>query len=893
MEDFLMHYGTPRHSGRYPWGSGENPYQRSSSFVSHVRDLRASGMSDTEIAKGMGMTTKEFRARYSIAKDEKRQADAAEAWRLKEKGYSNVAIAKRMGLPRESSVRSLLDPHIQARSEATMATANMLKDQVAQKKYLDIGTGVENYVGCSRTKLDTSIEMLKTQGYETHNIKIEQLGTGKYTTMKVLCPPGTTQKDVYNNLDQVKAIEEWSNDGGRTYLGLEYPKSISSDRIHVRYAEDGGADKDGVIELRRGVEDISLGDSHYSQVRIAVDGTHYLKGMAIYSDNMPKGKDIIFNTNKKKGTPLMSDDPEGKEVLKRLKDDPDNPFGATIKPGGQRKYIDKNGKEQLSVINKVNDEGDWAGWKKTLSSQVLSKQDPRLAKKQLALAYDSKKELYDEISALTNPVVKKKLLLSFAESCDSSAVHLEAAAMPRQASHAILPVNSLKDNEIYAPRYRDGETVVLIRYPHAGQFEIPTLKVNNRNKEGRSIITNKSVDAVGINSKVAERLSGADFDGDTVLVIPNNKKGPYSIKTKSPLQGLKNFDPKEAYPYYNGMKVMTKQQKGKKMGEVSNLITDMTIKGATDDELARAVRHSMVVIDAEKHKLNYKQSYIDNGIADLSKKYQGKARGGASTIISKAKSEERVTQRGRELIDPKTGKKFYKQKSEKEITYFDKKTGKTKTRTTKSTKMAETDDAFKLSSGMPVETVYASHANQLKALANKARKEAVNTPNMKMSPSAKKTYAKEVSSLMSQLNIALKHAPKERQAQLLANNVVRAKKEENPFLTNDDLKKLKSQALEEARNRIGEKKKDVQVKISDREWEAIQAGAISTNTLTKILNNTDEDRIKQLATPRNKPTMTSSKVARAKALLNSGCTQAEVADMLGVSVSTVSKAVNS
>lgn len=26
---FLIHYGTPRHSGRYPWGSGKDPYQSS------------------------------------------------------------------------------------------------------------------------------------------------------------------------------------------------------------------------------------------------------------------------------------------------------------------------------------------------------------------------------------------------------------------------------------------------------------------------------------------------------------------------------------------------------------------------------------------------------------------------------------------------------------------------------------------------------------------------------------------------------------------------------------------------------------------------------------------------------------------------------------------------
>ena len=51
------------------------------------------------------------------------------------------------------------------------------------------------------------------------------------------------------------------------------------------------------------------------------------------------------------------------------------------------------------------------------------------------------------------------------------------------------------------------------------------------------------------------------------------------------------------------------------MGKISNLITDMTLLGASEDKLARAVRHSMVVIDDEKHHLDYKQSEKDNNIA--------------------------------------------------------------------------------------------------------------------------------------------------------------------------------------------------------------------------------------------------------------------------------------
>lgn len=884
MENFIEHYGTPRHSGRYPWGSGENPYQRNSNFLKYVKDQKSKGKTDAEIARGMGMTSKQLRARLSMAKDENRMANVAEAIRLKNKGYSVVAIGNRMGV-NESTVRSWLDPARKERTNLTKTTANVLKDQIAKKTYLDIGRGTENYMGISRTKLDTAVEMLKEEGYVVKNIKVLQQGTGQYTTVRVLAPPGSTMKDISSNRDKIQSVAEWSYDGGRSYLGLEKPTSVSSDRIKVNYYEDGGKDKDGVIELRRGVADISLGDSTYAQVRIAVDDSHFLKGMAVYRDDMPKGVDIIFNTNKHKIDPVTGKKNSKLDTMKPLKDDPDNPFGAEVK---QRKYIDKDGKEKLSAINLINKEGDWEGWKKTLSSQMLSKQTPELAKKQLELAYQAKQSQFDEIMSLTNPVVRQKLLMSFAEDCDSSSVHLEAAALPRQASHVILPLTSIKDNEIYAPRYRDGEKVVLVRYPHGGKFEIPELTVNNKNREGKSVITPKSKDAVGINSKVAEQLSGADFDGDTVLVIPNNNRGKYKVQTASPLKDLKDFDPKESYPAYEGMKPISPRTKQIEMGKVSNLITDMTIKGANQSEIARAVRHSMVVIDSEKHNLNYKQSYIDNGIAELSKNYQGKAGGGASTLISRASSEVRVPIRGREIIDRETGEKSYLKP--KDTTYFDKKTGTVKTRTTKTTKMSETRDAFSLSSGSTVmETIYAKHANKLKDLANTARKEAVNTKMPEISRSAKKTYEAEVAKLKADLNIAKMNAPFERQAQLLSGTIVKAKRDANPYMTQEELKKVKSQALKEARDRVGAKKK--QIIISDREWEAIQSGAIGSSVLKEILNNADEERVKQLATPKKTVSMSPARISRAKAMLDAGCTQAEVADILGVSVSTLSKSL--
>lgn len=875
----LFHYGTPRHSGRYPYGSGEDPNQHGTDFLSTYRQLHAKGLSDKDIADGMGMTTTQLRARRSMASDSERADSIARATKLKDNGYSNVKIGEMMGA-NESTVRSWLRQSQTNRVSETKNTADILKKNVDEKGFIDVGIGVEKELNVSKTKLDTAIAMLKEQGYEAHTFKLEQAtNPGQYTTMKVLAPPGTTWKDVVQNKDKIKTIEEYSPDGGKTFQVLQYPKSISSKRIKIRYDEEGGTDKDGVIELRRGVEDISLGKASYAQVRIAVDGSHYLKGMAMYSDNMPDGVDIVFNTNKKTGTAK-------EKVFKELKDDPDNPFGASIKAGGQREYIDANGNKQLSVINKLREEGDWDNYSKNLSSQMLSKQNLPLIKKQLNLAYAERKAEFDLINSLNNPAIKKKLLESFADDCDAGAEHLKAAALPRQASKVILPISSLKDTEIYAPSFKNGESVVLIRYPHGGTFEIPELVVNNKQPKAKSILGN-AIDAVGINSNVAARLSGADFDGDTVIVIPVNNN--VKIKTSPPLQGLKGFDPKDSYPGYEGMKPMTSRQKGIEMGKASNLITDMTLRGASDEDLAKAVRHSMVVIDAEKHGLDYKRSERENNISLLKAKYQGKSNGGASTLISKASSEKRVNERKKFVydIDPETGEKIH---FETGRTYTDK-NGNVKPAQEKITKMAFEKDARALSSGHPKEEAYALYANSLKAMANQARKEYITVKQTQVSQSAKDTYRSEIASLDAKLNVALKNAPKERTAQLIANVQMDVKKKANPDWDKDDIKKASAQQLATARTRVGAGKKDVQIVITDKEWEAIQAGAISNNKLSKILNNTDLDTIRQRATPRDKVTLSPAKVNRAKAMALSGYTIAEIADQLGVSTSHINQYV--
>lgn len=911
-DNILMHYGMPRRSGRYPWGSGDNPYQHSGDFLSRVEELKKSGKKETEIAEDLGLTTTQLRTQVSLAKDERRSLQVATAKGLRKKGYSLNEIAREMGFKNDSSVRTLLNENSERRMNQAKVTADILKKEIETKGIIDVGTGVERELGISKEKLSQALYILEMEGYPVYGAGVPQVtNKGKQTNIKVVCKPGTEHKDIYN-YENIHSVKDYiSYDNGESFRkSFEYPASMSSKRMMVRYSEEGGSDKDGVIEIRPGVKDLSLGNSHYAQVRIMVDGTHYIKGMAVYGHDMPDGVDVIFNTNKKVGTPT-------KEVLKKIKDDPDNPFGSLIKEhGGQSYYDDPNGKyidpitgkkQSLSLINKRAEEGDWGEWSKKLPSQFLSKQSQQLIDKQLGLASADKKAEFDEICALTNPTVKKNLLKSFADDCDAAAVHLQAAALPRQKYQVILPLTTIKDNEVYAPNYKDGETVALIRYPHGGIFEIPILKVNNKLPEGKRVLGNTPLDAIGINKHNADRLSGADFDGDTVMVIPCNSSSSKVHITSAPqLKALEGFDTKDAYgpdhsepvkvdekgnEYYsrNGKMYKRMSNTQTEMGKISNLITDMTLKGATNDELARATKHSMVVIDAEKHKLDYKQSEIDNGIASLKKNYQGNYDSsghyheGASTLISRAKSEVQVLKRKGSPTINEDGSLSYKTVREE---YIDK-NGRVQVRTQTSTKMAEAKDARILSSGTPQEEAYARYANEMKSLAKQARVEMMGTGKIAYSASAKNTYLEEYKSLSAKLDLSLRNAPKERQAQVIANSIVSAKKKENPEMTKAEIKKASQQALAAARVQVGAKR--TLIDITDREWEAIQAGAISENKLTQILNHTDIDTIRQRATPRTTLSLSTAKQNKIAAMKRSGYTTSEIADALGISTSTVSK----
>lgn len=902
--NILEHYGTKRHSGRYPWGSGDNPYQHSGDFLSRVEELKKKGLSEKEILETinnslpdeykMGLT--EFRTARQKAGHDRKALEYNQIRALKDDGLGWKEIGDKLGMS-ESSVRSKYNNAIGEKASQAEKIAATLKAEVDKKGMIDISEGANQVLGVSESKLDEAAYILEAEyGYQRYGVGIRQpTNTRQQTNITVLAKPEFDQKYAYQHQDQIDSLGDYhSDDGGETFTKLQRPSSLDSSRVAIRYGDEGGLDKDGVMEIRRGVPDLDLGKSHYAQVRILVDGDHYLKGMAVYSDDLPDGVDVMFNTNKPSGTPKM-------KVLKEAKADPDNPFGAAIKANGQSMYIGDDGKEHLSPINKLKEEGDWDTMSRNVSSQFLSKQPKKLIENQLNLTVADYKAQYDEIMRYDNPTVKKKLLNDFADTVEGTSMTLKASAFPGQSTKVILPINKIKETEAYCPTYENGTRLALIRYPHAGTFEIPIVTVNNKNVSGKRNL-GAIQDAIGINAKVAERLSGADFDGDTVMAIPVTDK--VNIKSTRALKALEGFDPKTAYAVPEGnpnnVRLMKKEEKQREMGVISNLITDMTLRGADEDELARAVKHSMVVIDAEKHKLDYKRSERENGIPELKQKWQIRVDeegathyGGASTLLSRRKQTVRVPERrGSIRVDKETGEYIYKESGR---TFIDPKTGKERKAEDTVSLISETKDARTLSSGTIQENLYADFSNKLKAMANQARKEAANMKGIQRNPEAAKTYAPEVASLKEKYNNMIANKPKERKAMLIANANIKAKIQEqglDPTIDKKEIKKISSVEMQRARDSVGASGRKSKVTFTDREWEAVQAGAISDNMLTKFLNSSDSDEIVKRAMPKNVAVMTSAKMSKANAMLRSGYSYAEIAKACGVPESTVYSALN-
>lgn len=1041
----LWHSGTPHdgntpHSGRFPWGSGDNAFQRPRDFYSYIRHLEIKGLSNVDIARSLNMSTTELKAYKTVAKETTRKEKVARAKELSEvlddngKPMSRAQIGKIIGEEfddgdpiGESTIRNYLNPNKIPKNNVANV-ADFLMKQVNEKGMIDVGDKVDREIGITKETMNAALKIAEANGYVKLYGSVEQVAhPGQSINYILLAPPGTEKKEAYSYKDIHTITDYMSTDNGLSFReAFVYPKAINKSRVMIRYPDEGdniGAGRDGEIQIREGVKDLSLGNSRYAQVRILVDNGGgkndlYLKGMGVYykgKEPLPDGVDIVFNTNKPKGTPF-------EKVLKSVKDnldkDPSNPFGSAIKEhGGQSYYDDPNGdytdpltgkKQSLSAINKRSDEGDWNEWSNEIPSQMLSKQPKNTIAKQLSLSLRKKVDEYNEIMKVDNPTVKAKLLDDFAGDCDTSAKNLKAAAFPNMNYNVILPVPSLKDNEIFAPNYPEGTQLALIRFPHGGTFEIPILTVNNHNKDAIDTIGLDSRDAVGINGHNATILSGADFDGDTVLTIPTNN-GKVKIQNREPLEGLKNFTTDEYGPdaeggivedkdgnkhyFHNGVEyeLMDEGYKQKQMGIVSNLITDMTLKGATTEELERAVKHSMVVIDAVKHKLDYKSSYLENGIKELHDKYQkheyDDKSGGASTLISRAKNPTAIPKRAEGAFilndegnpdngnvlefynpekkiykDPKTGK-LYNEKQKKvmninpetgEKLYHDTKEGYYKVKyknddnktveasifykredgkyvrpryiydkdDTESlnnlyffnkdgvvvkydpevhklithlkkedtAKMDLTNDAFTLSSGTVQENYYAEYANKLKDLANSARLNylyySVNA--IPYSKEAKAKYITEWKSLEAKVRDAELNAPKERAANIIATANINAKIDQaDEAMDDESIRKLKQNELTKARARLGAH--NARFIITEKEWEAVQAGAFSKSRLESILRYADQDVVRKLATPREEIKLSDADVRRIKGLSSMGESNATIAARLHVSISTVIK----
>ena len=944
-EIILKHYGVKRKSGRYPWDPSLH-LPKNYKFIEDRDEMKKRGLSDNEIAKQMGLSTTVYRSKVTIAKEELKQYNMQRISKLQSEGMIIDDIAKTIGTTGQT-VRNYLDeiknPNKSARAQRvqTEAVADTLEAAVKRSKYIDVGKGVEIQMGISKEKLKSGLNALVESGeYEVHNLRIAQVtDKNNSTPVKVLTKKGVERSEIYKNMDKVRPVEEFAINGdARMFQQMERPKSIGWDRVHIRYAipegqkghgtNDDGAMMDGAMFLRPGVKDLNLGKASYAQVRIAVGDTHYLKGMALYGTEemfkgIPKGTDIIFNTNK-----TANKTPQ--EVLKELKKNPEggapidgpNPFGATVKR--QNTLVDAKGNPvykpgvkdrfgnkvpQIGSVNIVNEEGDWGSWSKALSAQFLSKQPTTVVNERLKATMKQVQDEYESIQKVTNPVIKKQLMESFVSDLESKQVHMKAAAPKGFQGHVILPVPDMKENEVYAPNYKNGEKVVLIRYPHGGRFEIPELTVNN-NSVARKMISKDSPDAIGIHPKVASKMSGADFDGDTAYVIPNNKG---KFKSRDSLKELKNFDPNMYADKPGTFTPITKRYQQTLMGVVSNLITDMTLQGAPSNEIARAVKHSMVVIDAEKHKLNYKRSAEENGIDALMKRYMthvdkvkygdlerynpktrrvdkvidpdklkkdltpGKEYTSASTIISRHKQSVITDGYQVEVPDPKSKsggtKMVWRNKKE---TYL--------------VNMVKDANVFLGPNATKTEHHYADYINELKAFKNKVDSEMSDIKMPARDPKAAKIYAEEVLSMKDKVNQVKINRIKERQAQRMAevsSKAEIARRSEDEVLKKDEISRIKQQALNKARSMVGAER--TPVTITDDEWDAVQSNAVSGTLLKELVSFMDDSQLKSLATPRANKQMTDARKSKAKALLANGYTIAQVAEALGVSSSTIGK----
>ena len=994
-------------SGRYHHGEGENPHQHDYDPEYEFAQMKHRGASEEEILKAMGLSTTEYRKLVKELKSKDMTARHEDVVKLSEMGLGATAIAKELSkrygyeisegtirgdLKRIAAGEKVRVTKLEATKKILIDTLNEHTEDGKPYTFVDVGEGSEKYINVSQVLKDGAVSAIARENTDVfeHVIQVAQVNNSQQkTTVKFLVKvndpsltEGKSETEVkkaaaaylhqhYDEMAPITSSVIGAAEGVPSSVRkVEYPVSISHERVMIGYSDDpvNGDDnlaKDGTMIIRPSAKDLTMTDcdtqtgvTHYAQVRIAVDDSHYCKGMAMYGreDQFPPGVDVIFYTNKtsnKSWDKVLKEFKKTKDENGNIVVDKDNPFGADLKATGQRYYYDENGEKKMSAVNVLREEGDWNEYRKSLSAQFLSKQNLAFARNQLNTSIDNAKTQFDEIAAVKNAQVRNKLLEDFAESCDAKAIDLSAAATTGQLTQVLLPCPSLKSTtynddgsikeygHVYAPNYPDGHKLAIIRYPHANICEIPVLIVNNSNPEGKTQI-GRGLDAIGLPKSALDQLSGADTDGDTGTCIDVTKLEELGlhVDTTKYFDELIGFDSKAAAPMtdvtvlnknWNARsdgtsgKTMSKRDRGLQMGRITNCISNMQkATGVTRDEMVRAMKYSMIVIDAYKHNLDWKGAEQEYGIKEIYDKYssgdkkaiwtvsKASTQGGLETQDFKYESYTKAdgTEGQKKVyINTETGEKYwsytgreYEKLKEDPTTGKKTGTGEMVKATQKSTGMEDAwrrgEDATALVSAYntPMEQEYAKYSNAMHDIANQARKMMVNnTETVVATAEVKAQYVNEVASLKAKLEVAQQNAPKERLAQMYAQAALKSWKANNPEDAKDSdmLKKKRTYFQNQARARTGANGSGTRVKISAKEYEAINAGAVPKNTVTDVLKRCDKNTLNKQAVPHDESAVSDFAIAMVKQWASQDpstrISQELLAKQIDISVSTVSQ----
>lgn len=129
----------------------------------------------------------------------------------------------------------------------------------------------------------------------------------------------------------------------------EFHKVLDTNRIE--FVEDPMYD--GVIFIRENVPDLDLGGKHYAQIRLLTSENTLIKGMAMFSIDIPDGKDVVVHYNAKYKTQTIVPITEESSIKVELLNDG---IGSCI----------------YDMERKID--YDWDEWRNNLPTQFLSKE---------------------------------------------------------------------------------------------------------------------------------------------------------------------------------------------------------------------------------------------------------------------------------------------------------------------------------------------------------------------------------------------------------------------------------------------------------------------------------------------------------------------------------------